>query len=307
MTQHTSSEQARAVLAVAFAYVWWGFSPLYFKLLVNIDAVEIIAHRIIWTLLLLFLIKRFWNLRNTYRRHLRSPRLALPFLFSSVFILSNWLIFTWAVIHDHVLETSLGYFINPLFNVLLGMVLLGERLRAWQTAAVGLATAGVLYLVWQHGELPLVALLCAITFSLYSLFRKRARIDAVNGLSLELTFGMPLGLGYLMWTFGHGTLQFGPAHPLDSLLLIIVGPVTMVPLLFFGYGAPRINLTTVGILQYVSPTLSFLLAVFAFGEPFDHAKLVAFVCIWLGLALYTYDSLVRARQGSARPEPVLPK
>lgn len=279
-----------AIVGVLAAYVWWGISPLFFKLLTSIDALEIIAHRVVWSLVMMLIIKAFGYQRGVLRQRLSDPRQFLSTAVSSGLICANWLLFVWAVNHDHVLDTSLGYFINPLFSVLLGITLLGERLRPWQTASVLLATAGVAQLVVREGHLPWVALLLAITWGFYGLVRKKARIDAINGLALELIFALPFALAYLGYRYSSDLLQFGE-DPTVSFWLILAGPITMVPLMLFGYAAPRMSLTTIGILQYISPSLSFLLAVYFFAEPFGAAKLLAFVLIWVALVIYTADSI----------------
>lgn len=296
-----------AVCGVLLAYTWWGISPLYFRLLANIDSFEIIAHRTLWTLILLGAIKAFGYGRGVLRARFRQPAQLLPSLVASLCLLSNWWAFTWAVTNNYILDTSLGYFINPLFSVLLGVLFLGERLRPWQLVAVAIATGGVAQLVWREGHLPVLALFLAISWALYGYFRKRAPIDAINGLTIELLLGLPLALGYELWKLYHCTLHFGPAHPFDSWMLLLAGPVTLIPLLLFGYAAKRINLITIGIMQYITPSLSFLLAVFAFHEPFDHVKLLAFALIWVALVLYTVDSLVGMhyrKDAAAEPVPV---
>ena len=294
-----SQDAATGVVGVIGAYIWWGISPLFFKLLSNIEALEIIAHRVIWTLVLLAAIKSLGYNRNVFRAKLRDLSKAIPYTLSMLCLLGNWLLFTWAVIHGHVLDTSLGYFINPLLSVLVGVLFLGERLRSWQLAAVLLATVGVLQMVIRLGQLPWIALMLAVSWCIYGVIRKQAKVDAVNGLALELVFGLPMAVAYLMWKSWHGTPHFGMDRPWDAGLLILAGPITMVPLLLFGYAAQRMSLISVGILQYISPSLSFILAVFAFHEPFDQVKLVAFVCIWVALAIYTADTLHTNRRRNA--------
>jgi chloramphenicol-sensitive protein RarD len=304
--QEKNGIHTTALAGVLGAYVWWGISPLFFKLLTGIDALEIIAHRVVWSLAMMGIIKAFGYRRGVIRSRFARPLSLLPTVPAAALILFNWLLFVWAVNHDHVLDTSLGYFINPLFSVLLGIVILGERLRPWQTAAVLLATAGVVQLVVREGHLPWVALLLAITWGFYGLVRKKAPIDAINGLTLELMISLPFAVAFLAWRQSQGLLQFG-ADPVESFWLVLAGPITMVPLMLFGYAAPRMGLITLGILQYVSPSISFALAVFFFEEPFGGAKLLAFVLIWIALAVYTVDLLLGRRQRAdavAEPVPV---
>lgn len=295
-TPKNTSDAATGVVGVIGAYIWWGVSPLFFKLLSNVEAVEIIAHRVIWSLILLGVIKSLGYNRNIFREKIRDKSKWLGYTLAMLCILGNWLLFTWAVTHGHVLDTSLGYFINPLLSVLVGVLFLGERLRRWQIVSVALATCGVLWLVYQYGQLPWIALMLAISWCIYGVIRKQAKVDSINGLALELVFGLPLALAYLGWKLQQGTLHFGPEHPTDVMLLIIAGPVTLVPLLLFGYAAQRMSLISVGILQYISPSLSFILAVFAFHEPFDSVKLVAFVCIWIALGIYSADTVLMHRR-----------
>lgn len=286
-----SDVTSRSALAVFCAYAWWGITPIYFRFLNAVDPVEIIAHRVFWTVLCLSLIKVLQRDWDTILSIFRQPIRLLPFLFSSLCLLFNWFLFTWAVLNDHILDTSLGYFINPLISVLLGVVLLGERLRPAQMISVALASLGVAQMVIRNGTIPWIAFLLAITFAFYGLLRKRAKVDAVTGLSLEMMFGLLPAMGYLVVGLSAQTLSFGADDWNLSLLLIVVGPVTMIPLLLFGSGAPHLNLATVGILQYVAPTLSFLLAVFIYSEPFDSIKLLGFICIWTALLIYTADAL----------------
>jgi chloramphenicol-sensitive protein RarD len=284
------------VASVAGAYIWWGLSPLYYRLLVSVDPVEIIAHRVVWTCVPLLLIKAMGYRPRVLRLEWRKWKSVGLFALTAACIFANWLIFTWAVTNGQVLETSLGYFINPLFSVLLGVVVLGERLRWAQRIAVLLATAAVGQLIWRHGAAPWIALSLASTFGVYGLVRKHTRIDAVNGLLMEMTFGLPFGVAYLIWLGYQGTLSFGPSLPEMTALLILAGPVTLIPLVLFGAGAQRLDLSTIGFLQYLAPTLSFLVAVYALGESFDNAKITAFVIIWIALAIYSVDSALAARK-----------
>jgi chloramphenicol-sensitive protein RarD len=208
---------------------------------------------------------------------------------------SNWLVFVWAISAGRLIEASLGYFINPLVSVLLGRIFLGERLRPMQQAAVGLALAGVLWRVWQVGSLPWIALFLALTFGFYGLLRKRAPVDAISGLFVETLITAPIAVAWLLWLAAGDALQFGE-DPLVSALLPLAGVLTAVPLMLFAVGAQRLPLATVGFLQYVAPSLNFLLAVFVFREPFDLAQLVGFALIWAALAIYSADMLHASRR-----------
>jgi chloramphenicol-sensitive protein RarD len=226
-------------------------------------------------------------------RELRSPKLLLMLTLSTLFIAGNWLTFIYAVSSGQVLQASLGYFINPLVNVLLGVVFLRERLRPYQTLSIGLALAGVVVLTAIVGHVPWVALTLALTFSLYALMRKIMPVDGLMSLAVETLLMAPVGLAYLGYLAAASGRE--PPGPETMGLLMLGGPVTTVPLLFFGAAARRLRLSTMGILQYLCPTLQFLLAVLAFGEPFSLAQLLSFACIWAAILVYALDSLHAAR------------
>jgi chloramphenicol-sensitive protein RarD len=273
------------------AYLIWGLLPLYLRQLIGVPAEDVLAHRIVWSLLVMAFVTTIsagWpRLRAAFAR----PRLLAMLFGSAVFITCNWLIYTWSILNGHVLDTSLGYFINPLISVVFGVVLLGERLAWPQWLAVGCAAAGVAVLAIGHGELPLISLGLALSFALYGLIRKQAQIDAVTGLFIETLFLAPLALGWLL-TRPVG----GFAVPTPTLLLLMAGGVlTAVPLMLFGIAARRLKLSTLGLMQYFSPSLVFLQGIFLFHEPIDGWQMFAFGCIWIGLAIY---SLSLARGGS---------
>lgn len=280
----------------ALAYLCWGLFPLYFKQLSAVPALEVVAHRTLWSLafvaLLLTLLRR-WTWAGPV---LRQPRVLGLFLLSAGLLLANSLTYVWAVQHGHVLEASLGYFINPLVNVALGFVLLQERPRPVQWLAVGLAGFGVLWLTWQTGSLPWVALVLALSFGFYGLVRKIAPLGAMEGLALETLLIAPLAAAALgLWTVqGHGAFAQGDTHQLAWLLM--AGPLTAVPLLLFAAGARRIPLTTLGLVQYISPSMQFFLGVWLFKEPLAPARLVAFACIWAALAIYSAEGLWMGRR-----------
>jgi chloramphenicol-sensitive protein RarD len=283
------------IVYALFAYLGWGAIPLYFKQVAAVDALEIIVHRILWSFvctgLILLLFRRSAGLKSLWCRRRRFLSLGL----SGGFIAVNWLIFAWAVVNNRVLETSLGYFINPLFSVVLGVVLLGERLRPWQLAAVVLAAAGVINLAVHEAGLPWVSLSLAFSFGMYGLLRKQINIDALTGLFVETCWLTPLALGYFVWLLHTDTNVFGGGEPRLSAWLMLAGPVTTAPLLFFAAGARRLNLSMLGFLQYLTPSLSFLLAVLVFNEPFGGVRLLTFLFIWAGLLLFSIDSLRAGR------------
>jgi chloramphenicol-sensitive protein RarD len=259
-----------------------------------------VAHRAIWTavfgIVLLVALRRLQHLRAIGNR----PRLVGTLLLSGVCISSNWIVFLWAITHERMLEASMGYFINPLLSVMLGVVLLRERLRPGQIAAIALASSGVVYLVIQYGSIPWIAMFLPCTFAMYGFIRKHTPVDSLSGLTVETLFMLPVALAYVFWLAGRGESHFGPGAGIDSVYLLGVGVITLVPLVMFASAARRVRLATLGILQYIAPTLTFMLGVFAYHETFDQVKLVAFCCIWLSLFIYTLEGVRFSRVGAPR-------
>lgn len=284
------------------AYFAWGFIAVYFKAVAHVPALEVLAHRIVWSVAML-LAWLAWKGRLGDLRAAFTYRGGLLTLFGSTALIAcNWFIFIWAVAQARVLEASLGYFINPLVNVILGFVFLHERLRRWQWASVGLAASGVLYLTLSYGQVPVISLVLASTFGLYGLLRKTMQVDGLVGLTVETILLLPVSAGYLLVLAGQGSLVFAHLSPGTDLLLALAGVVTALPLLWFANAVRRLPLATVGILQYIAPTLQFLLAVVAFGEPFTRDHLIAFLAIWSALALYSADAWRHGRPGRRAPE-----
>ena len=279
----------RGVLAAVFAYVFWGIAPVYFKALGSVGAGEIIAHRILWSVLLLAVVLLLMRRRAGVDALRGNPRLLLWLAGTTVLVTSNWLVYVWAVNAGRVLEASLGYFINPLVSVLLAALLLKERLRRPQQVAFVLATLGVLNQIVQVGALPWISLFLAVTFALYGFLRKRLAIDPVSGLLVETLLAAPFALLYLHRLGADGSLAFGQQGLAVDVLLVAAGAVTSLPLVLFTYGAQRLRLTTMGFLQYLAPTLMFLLGALVYGEPLDAGRLMTFVLIWGGLLIYTWD------------------
>ncbi|MBK9120711.1 MAG: EamA family transporter RarD [Phycisphaerales bacterium] len=276
------------------AYALWGIFPLYFKLVERVPGLEVLAHRIVWSvvfLLVLLALRRSWRPLGIA---LRTRRVVVTLAVTSLLIACNWLLFIWAVTHDHILQASLGYFINPLVNVLLGAVFLRERLRRIQTASVLLAAVGVGYLTFAGSEPPTVALILAATFGVYALLRKIAQVDAVVGLTVETALLLPFAAGYLLWLLSQQAAVFSTGWGI-SMVLMAAGVVTATPLLLFAMAARRLRLATLGLLQYIAPTGHFLIAVVVFREPFSGAHLFAFACIWVALAIYSSDLVRRTR------------
>jgi chloramphenicol-sensitive protein RarD len=276
------------------AYGSWGIFPLYFKTVSSVPPVEVLGHRALWSFVMLAVLVGLLGRWTEVWRELHSRKLLLMLALSTLFIAANWLMFIYAVTSGQVLQASLGYFINPLVNVLLGVLFLRERLRPRQMLSIGLALIGVLVLTAFVGKVPWVALTLALTFSFYALMRKLMPVDGFVSLAVETLLMVPVALaylGYLAATSSHEPLRLSTVG-----LLMLSGPITTVPLLFFGAAARRLRLSTMGILQYLSPTLQFLLAVLAFGESFSSAQLLSFACIWAAVLIYATDSLRAVRE-----------
>jgi len=273
------------------AYLWWGLGPLYFKAVSHVPALEVLAHRVVWSAALLVALMLARGRRAAIAAAFRRRRTRFTLMGSMTLVALNWFTFIWAVNHDHVLQASLGYFVNPLLNVALGMVFLGERFRRPQILAVLLALVGVVWLTIGLGEPPTIALILAGTFGFYGLLRKTVAADGMTGLTAETVMLLPAALGYLVYLGAGGRLVFGHAGRATDLLLLAAGLVTALPLLWFANAARRLRYATVGLLQYLAPTGQFLLAVAVFGEPFTRVHLVSFAFIWAGLVLYSFDAI----------------
>lgn len=290
--------------AAAAAYILWGLFPLYFHGLAHIGAFELVLHRSVWSLAFVLLLLAWRRQWAWLPQTIAQPRQVLAFLLSALLLSSNWLIYVWAVNNGRVLDASLGYFINPLFNVLLGVLVLGERPRPVQWAAIAVATAGVLWLAWVAGSPPWIALALAGSFGLYGLLKKLAPLGALEGLAMETSVLAPLAVPALIWFSLPSAGNPGPSGS-DWLALLAAGPLTAIPLLLFAYGAQRIALSTLGLLQYLGPSLQFALGVWVFHEVLAPARLAGFALIWLALLLYSGESLrqLQARRVQAPPSP----
>ncbi|WP_088285981.1 EamA family transporter RarD [Ideonella sp. A 288] len=289
-------------LAAAGAYILWGVFPLYIKQVAHVPALEIVVHRSVWSLVFVFallaVLRRFAWLGQV----MRQPRVLGAFLLSALLLSCNWLLYVWAVNQNRLLDASLGYFINPLFNVMLGYVVLKERPRPWQWAAVGLAGAGVLWLTVAAGQLPWVSLALAASFGVYGLLRKTAALGAMEGLALETLLLAPLTVGVLVATLWRGEGAFAQGDWATDLWLLAAGPFTAIPLLLFAAGARRVTMATLGLLQYLGPSIQFVLGVWLYHEPFSAVRGVGFGLIWAALVLYSAEGLWRLRRGdSAAP------
>ena len=297
----TATLSRSGLAAAAAAFVIWGIFPIYLAGLVGVSALQITAHRVAWSwLFVLGWLAWRGELQETLRAAMR-PALLARLALTATLITINWLAFVWAVNQQRVVDVSLGYYINPLVNVLLGIVVLSERLNRMQWVAVVLAAAGVAYLTLATGHIPWVALTVAISFALYGVIRKTAGIDALPGLAIELSLLAPFAIGYLIWCELHGVAALGHSGTGVDALLVASAFVTAIPLFLFAYGARQIPYSTIGVIQYIAPSLQLACAVLFFGEPFDHGHAVGFALIWLGLLLYAADGLyARANQQPAR-------
>lgn len=277
------------------AYLLWGVLPVYWKALQSVPAPQILAHRVVWSFALLLglvLMRR----EGRRLREAAGRRAVVLYSLAAALLSVNWLTYIWAVNAGRIVETSLGYFINPLVSVLLGVLFLRERLRRAQWLAVALAAAGVGYLTWEHGALPWVALVLASTFALYGFLKKTAPLGALHGLTLETAILWAPAVVYLAVQEGLGRGALGHGSVGTNVLLVMTGLVTALPLLMFAAAARRITLSTIGLLQYVAPTCQLLIGVLLYREPFDRARLVGFTLIWVALALYSAESLWRLRR-----------
>ncbi len=290
----TSEEQTRSrqgiLLAIA-AYIMWGIAPIYFKAISSVAPPEILSHRIIWSFVLLAVLLQLGKRWKVVFRVLSNKKSMFFLFITSLLVASNWLIFIWAVSSNHMMDASLGYYINPLFNVLLGMFFLGEKLRKLQWFAVLLAFIGVVVQVAAFGQVPIVALALATTFGFYGLLRKKINLDAQTGLFVETMIILPAALVYLFLIADSETSQLATNSASLNLLLISAGIVTTLPLLCFNGAATRIMLSTLGFFQYIGPSLMFLLAILVYGEPFTTDKMITFSFIWCALIIFSLDGL----------------
>jgi chloramphenicol-sensitive protein RarD len=282
----------RGIAYASAAYLLWGVFPIYFKTLQEVAPLEILVHRIVWSLLfcavLLLVLRRLQWLADLRRQ----PHVLLWFLASSLAVAVNWFVYIWAVNAGRVVDASLGYFINPLVNVLVGAALLHERLRAPQWFAVGIAAAGVAWLTWQASAVPWIGLVLALSFGLYGLLRKTAALGAVEGLTLETLLLTPIAAAYLGALMLSGQSGFVDGGTATRLLLLAAGPVTAVPLLLFAAGARRIPFSTLGLLQYLGPSLQLLIGVWLYDEPFA-ARAPGYVLIWIALAVFSVEGIAQ--------------
>ncbi len=294
-TQLPPSNQG--VLLAISAYLMWGFAPIYFKALADVAPLEILAHRIIWSFVLLGIVIHFGQGWSRFRQTIAHKKSVIYLLTTSLVIAANWLIFIWAVNSEHMLEASLGYYINPIINVILGMLFLGERLRKWQWLAIILAFTGVFTQLVTFGSIPYVAFSLALTFGCYGLLRKKVLLDSQTGLFFETLVLFPIALIYLL-SVSSPTSEIS-TNPLSlNLLLLAAGAVTTAPLLCFTAAATRLKLSTLGFFQYIGPSLMFILAVTVYNEPLSSDKIITFGFIWTALLIFSLDGIKYHRSKS---------
>jgi chloramphenicol-sensitive protein RarD len=281
------------------AYLLWGVFPIYWKWLQSVPAIQVISHRIIWSFILLALIMLVTRQWKAFRSAALSRRVVLIYLVSAILLGINWLTYVWAVNAGFVVETSLGYFINPLLSVLLGVVFLHERLRTWQWALIGLAALGVTYVAVSYGQFPWIALTLAFSFGIYGYVKKAAPLGSLYGLTLETSLLFLPAVGFLLVMERQGQGAFLHAGLAKDMLLAGAGVVTTIPLLLFASAAQRIPLSMVGVLQYITPTMQFLLGVFVYHEPFNQSHLIGFCIVWLALILFWVEGFLTGRRRMA--------
>ncbi|QWK78273.1 EamA family transporter RarD [Ochrobactrum sp. BTU1] len=294
------SDGSRGFMMAMGAYGLWAILPFYLKALSHLPALEIVVHRVIWSVPVAAILLLFIGQFRTILDALRKPRMLAMAALTAALITVNWSVYVWAVAHDQIIGAALGYYINPLFNVVLGGLFLGERLSKVQYVAVGFAFAAVLVLTLNAGGLPWVSLVLPLTFGLYGFFRKSLPMPPLQGFTLEVVILSIPALGYVFWLMANGQDHFFSGTMSNVSLLLLAGPFTAIPLILYAGGAKLLRYTTLGLMQYLTPTLLFIFAIFIFHEPFSNAQLVAFVLIWTGLIIYTWSSLSAHRKARAR-------
>lgn len=296
-----NSADPRGVAAALGAFLAWGLFPIFWRALGEAPALQVMTHRIVWCFVLVAAWLAATRGPRWFRPLLAQPRLVAMLCASAVLIAANWWLYIWAVNHGHIVEGSLGYFINPLMNVVLGVVLLRERLNAVQWLSVAIAAVGVLHLTLLVGHPPWIALGLALSFGGYGLLRKLAVVESVPALGFESSVLFVPAVAYLLWCEFAGTGAFGHVSPAVDALLLASGLVTAIPLVLFAYGAHRIPFSLLGVMQYVSPSLQLACGVLLYGEPFTEGQQLGFGAIWIALALYTADGVLRWRRSRPRP------
>ena len=294
------SSAARGFAAACAAFLVWGLFPLYLHPLSGVPPLQVIAHRIVWSCLFLLAVLAVRGELGRLTSAATRPRVLPGLMLTALLISTNWVTYVWSVAHGHIVDASLGYFVNPLVNVLLGVLVLRERLNGAQWTAVLLAAVAVGYLALQAGHAPWIAAVLAVSFSLYGFLRKTLAVDALPGLTIETLLLAPVAGGYLIWCQLHGSGALHATTPGIDALLLGSGVATAVPLALFAYGARTLPYSTVGILQYLAPTGQLLCGVVVFGESFERERATGFALLWLALAIYALDGLLRTRAAARR-------
>ncbi len=292
----SSPTDLRGLSSAAGAFFIWGLLPVYLKALDRVPVLQVTAHRLAWGCVFALAWLALRHELAGIRAALKNPEVRLRLIASAALITINWTTYIYGIVTERAVETSLGYFINPLLNVVLGVLVLRERLNPVQWTAVAIAAAGVAYLTWSAGKPPWIALTLAFSFGLYGLVRKVVRVDALAGFASETLLLLPFGAGYLIWCELAGSGSLGHAGFAMDVLLVLAGPFTAIPLVLFAFGARRISYSTVGLLQYIAPTIQLLIAVALFREPFAGPRVVGFSLIWIALAIYALEGVWRARR-----------
>ncbi|WP_438480920.1 EamA family transporter RarD [Oleiharenicola lentus] len=295
-SNETAQNASRGGLSAAAGFIAWGIVPIYWKQLHDIAAIELITHRLVWSLVFLVGVLAWQKNLGTLRAGFTSPRVIGLNLISSVLLTVNWLTYVWGVNQGFIIECSLGYFLTPLCNVALGYLILHERPRPLQWAAIGCAAVGVGVLLLKLGHFPWIAIVIAGTWATYGLLKKKSALGPLAGLTAETLLLLPLAVGALLWWHHTGQGALGRVNAWQHTLILSAGWITAIPLLLFAYGAQRVRLTTLGLLQYLAPTVQFLIGLFVYHEAFDTGRLQAFAIIWIGLLLYTADGFWTQRR-----------
>lgn len=284
-------DQTIGVMYTVASFISWGILPIYWYFLKEIPAYEIFAHRIIWSFVLASVILLFIGGWSQMKQVITKGKMAFWTFVAALLISTNWFIFIWAVTSNHVIEASLGYYINPLFSVALSVIVLRERLNRWKVISLLIATVGVFLMTFQFGQMPWIALIIALSFALYGLVKKMVKVEAIVSVTLETMFILPVVLSYLVFLEIEGTSSLSRISLLEIILLLGAGAVTAFPLLWFAKGAQRVPLSTLGFLQYINPTLQLLVGIFIFNETFTHSHLISFGFIWVALAIFSVSQL----------------
>lgn len=290
----------KGILFTFGAYLMWGLFPLFFRLINNVSSTEILAGRIIWafvfTTLFILLRRQGSALLHDIKALWQNQKAFWQLAIASIFISVNWFTYIWAVNNGHVVQTSLGYYINPLLSVIFGVIFFKERLSGVQKIATGIALGAVLMLAIYYGEVPWVALILALTFGIYGVLKKKIRLDATRGLAIETMFIFPIALGYYVYLYQKGEMVFLHASWQTDILLMLSGILTAIPLIFFAQGAQRIPLSLMGFIQYISPTITLMLGIFVFKEPFSTMQFVVFSLVWFAIVLFVVSNLMQMRK-----------